>query len=412
MQQKVEKILIVSNTFTINEGGATGIAFVQARALKNQGLDVFVFAGSFNNHDLGFREENGIKIFKIKIKNSQKYVFRSWLAMRNWRVENEFKKFLKDKNFDVIHFHNLYYQMPFSLIKIARKKCNKVFFTAHDVMSFSPQKLNFFVDKKWSLKNIDQVNYKFSWWRQLKQEKKAFNPFRNIYVRSCLKKCNKIFCVSHELEKALNQNKILNTITIRNGIDKNDWRPDFKKVEKVRQEFNLKNKKVLLFAGRLSGQKGGNIMLNILQKIKDRLPGIRLIVLGGDKKYLENMREEIKRLNMGNYIILIGKVARSQMKNYYKLADLTLVPSICFDSFPTINLESLACGIPIIATIFGGSREIIKHQKNGFLINPLDINNFTDKVVEFFQEKNLKVSENDLKNFTEKRWIERIISFY
>jgi glycosyltransferase involved in cell wall biosynthesis len=406
------KILIVSNTFSKNEGGATAIAFEQAKALREKGFDVFVFAGSFDDDSLGWQKESDLHVFKIKIKNTARYIFRSWSSMRNFRIEKEFKRFLKDKDFDVIHFHNLYYQMPFSLIKIARKNCHKVFFTAHDVMTFSPQKLNFFVDEKLTLENIDKVDYKFSFWRHLRQEKKAFNPFRNFYIKQCLKKINKIFCVSHELEKALNQNKILNTTTIHNGIDAEDWIANSDQVKRIRKKFNLENKKILLFAGRLSGQKGGNIVLEVLSKVKQKIPNMALLLLGGDEKYFESIAKKIKNLNLEKNIILAGKVSRQEMKEYYALVNLVLVPSLCLDPFPTVNLESLACGTPVIATIFGGSREVVKHQKNGFLINPLDIDDFSNKVISFFDNIDSKINTKDLESFSREKWINQIISFY
>ncbi len=215
------KILIAAITFSKNEGGAIGIAYQQAVKLNKMGYEVFVFAGT-EGSDLGWQEENGIKIYKIKNKR-YRYIVMSYLCLFNFRVQREFKQFLKEIKPDVIHFHNLYFQLPFYLLKIAKKSGIKVFFTAHDVMTFSQQKLTFFIDKKWNLQNIDQVNYKFHLLTQLKQSGKAFNPFRNFFIRNYLKYCNKIFAVSYELKKALEQTGIKNIEVIHNGTAIEHW---------------------------------------------------------------------------------------------------------------------------------------------------------------------------------------------
>ncbi len=410
------RILIISTTFSKNEGGATGIAYQHAIELKKRGYDVFVFAGTVKKDDLGWHEEYGIKVYKIINKN-YRYITRSYLCLYNLRIQKELKKFLENINPSVIHSHNLYPYFPFFLLKIAKKTGAKVFFTAHDVMTFSQHKLTFFADKKWNLQNINQVNYKLPLFIQIKQDKKAFNPFRNFFIRHYLKYCDKIFAVSYELRKALNQNKIKNVEVIHNGIDVENWMSDNRKVIEIKRKLNLDNKKVILFAGRLSSAKGGKIIIDVMAEIIKQIPKAILLVLGNKNSFVNKMEKEILNRKLENNIIFIGYINRSEIKNYYALADIVVVPSIYLDPFPTINLEAMACHKPVIATIFGGSREVVADKKTGFIVNPLDINIFLNNIFNLKdREKIKKVGkagfEKIKKDFSKKEWVNKIISFY
>ncbi len=400
------KIAIVSNRFSSAEGGATTIAFQQAKLLAELGHQVFVFAGGADKKS-GWSTEQGLKVYRL-VTPDLPWLMRSYFCLRNKRVEKEFEKFLAEVNPTVIHFHNLYYQLPFSLFKIAKEHTAKVFFTVHDVMTFSQVKLDHFVDKKYSLANIDEVNYRLPIWIQLWQNKKAYNPWRNLIIRHYLKYVAKIFSVSDELKKALAQNKIKNITTLHNGIDVTDWQADETTVAVLQKKLGLINKKVILFAGRLSGYKGTKqIMLALAQVIKE-IPEAILLVLDSKNNYhSENPA-----------VILAGAVPHDQIKNYYALSDVVVVPSICFDSFPTINLEAMACRKPVIATIFGGSRELVEDQKTGYLINPLRIDELTEKIIYLLNNPAITraMGESGYQKvkteFNQVKWIKEILRWY
>ena len=94
------------------------------------------------------------------------------------------------------------------------------------------------------------------------------------------------------------------------------------------------------------------------------------------------------------------------------------VPSICFDSFPTINLEAFACKKPVIATCFGGSKEIIEDDVNGYIVNPYNIKNLARKITDLLQNpdkaKNFGESgyKKILKEFTLGKNYEKTFSYY
>jgi glycosyltransferase involved in cell wall biosynthesis len=69
----------------------------------------------------------------------------------------------------------------------------------------------------------------------------------------------------------------------------------------------------------------------------------------------------------------------------YQAADVVVVPSIYPDPFPTINIEAMACGKPVITTCFGGGREAVVDGVTGYVINPFDTVNLADVIVNLLQ---------------------------
>ncbi|HRY63463.1 MAG TPA: glycosyltransferase family 4 protein, partial [Patescibacteria group bacterium] len=241
-----------------------------------------------------------------------------------------------------------------------------------------------------------------------KQSKKAFNPLRNLIIRHYLKYATKIFSVSAELKKALEYNKIQNIATIHNAIDVNDWAVGESEAKEFKKELGLEHKKIILFAGRLSGYKGTQETMAAMEQVAKNVPGATLLVLDTQNNY--------RQANPNIY--LAGAVARDKMKYYYAICDLVIVPSVCFDSFPTVNLEAFACHRPVIATIFGGSRELVEDQKTGYLINPLHIDELAEKIIYLLTNPEIArtMGENGYQKvkteFNQEKWLKEILGWY
>ncbi|HRY63566.1 MAG TPA: hypothetical protein P5267_03140, partial [Patescibacteria group bacterium] len=86
-------IAIISNSFSSHEGGATAIAFEQAKLLTELGHQVCIFTTLEPGGDLGWREENNLKVYRVLTKK-MRWLTRSYLCLRNFRIEKEYKKFL------------------------------------------------------------------------------------------------------------------------------------------------------------------------------------------------------------------------------------------------------------------------------------------------------------------------------
>ncbi len=154
-----------------------------------------------------------------------------------------------------------------------------------------------------------------------------------------------------------------------------------KKTSKAMQ-FNLTNEPVLLFAGRLSKEKGVFELPEIYKKVKAAIPDLKLVIagMGPAEKELKEVLPEA---------IFMGWIDHEKLPEIYSAADILILPSK-FDTFSCVVLESLSCGLPVIAYNDKGPKDIIEDNINGFLVS--DAKEMAEKIIYYFSADNSPVS--------------------
>lgn len=378
----MKKILIVTDGFPpLVWGSVSSIALTHARGLKALGWNVRVFTTTQDTKQkTGWDEFEGIPVRTFYAN----YHPRWWAykSLNNKQITGEFRKELEAFAPEVVHFHNIHQYFSYRSIAIAKQAGAKVFLTAHDVMSFAYQKLHHFINYS-STAIPTSFNYFIPWRVNARDARKRFNPFRNLIIRSYLRKVDQIFAVSEALKQALGDNGIKGNVSVvHNGIDTTSFQQPFNE-EGLRQELGLPSKKVVLFVGRFTPDKGRDVLLQALA----RVPGAYLLVVGLPKNQKEPVMEAlIDKLGIRGRVVFVPFVPQPDVWRYYKLAQVVVCPSIIFDSFPTINLEGMAAGKPVVATCFGGSREAVQDGVTGYIINPLNTELFAQKLSELLAD--------------------------
>ena len=116
--------------------------------------------------------------------------------------------------------------------------------------------------------------------------------------------------------------------------------------------------------GRLSPEKGYVYLLNAVPSVLARLPDT-LFVLVGDGPQRGELEETVHRLGIHDHVILLGQ--RRDIASLLKRMDLFVLPSLG-EGLPTVVLESMASGVPVIATDVPGTRELVRHGDTGWLV--------------------------------------------
>jgi glycosyltransferase involved in cell wall biosynthesis len=116
---------------------------------------------------------------------------------------------------------------------------------------------------------------------------------------------------------------------------------------------------VLLYAGRLSEEKGVLDLPDIYRKVKERIPHARL-ALAGTGPCLDKLKEACPDA------LFLGWVGPDRLAEAYSAADLLLLPS-WFDTFSCSLLEALGCGLPAVAFDTKGPRDILAGESGGLL---------------------------------------------
>jgi len=384
MEDYLMKILILSDGFPpIIKGGAEQVAFNLARSFHNLGNEVYVITTVRDKTEVNIFNKDGLKIIRIYSDYHERW--RGYLSIYNPQTVKKVEKIIKEINPDVIHVHNIHYHLSYASLKIAKKYCDRVFLTAHDVMLFHYGKLIEFINPN-NLSIPETFNYKISPWQQIKRFKKRYNPFRNIIIRHYLKYVDKIFAVSYTLKHALNQNNIENVEVIHNGIDAAQWQIDDNKLRNFKAKHNLFNEKIVFFIGRLSALKGGNNIIKAMKIVTEQVPEAVLLVTGRKDGYAQKM---LKLANNENITIsFTGWLKGTDLISVYHGSHVVVTPSAYLDPFNLINIEAMACKKPVIGTCFGGIPEIVVNQKTGYIINPLDIKMMAEKIIDLLKNTN------------------------
>ena len=206
-----------------------------------------------------------------------------------------------------------------------------------------------------------------------------YNPWRNRIIRHYLTRyASQLTASSHALAQAFSANDLPAPQVVHTGIDASEWqRRDESLISALRDQLDLNGRRTILIAGRLTPEKGTVPLLNAIDRINENLPDICLLALTArdiESQIPQRLRYLLKDIRSAGW--LVG----DQLRAAFHLADVVVVPSVCLDTFPTVNLEAMAAGKPVIATCYGGSSEIVLDGVTGFIVNPLDTSTFADRL--------------------------------
>ena len=125
----------------------------------------------------------------------------------------------------------------------------------------------------------------------------------------------------------------------------------------------------LLSVGRLSREKGLDVLLKAVAAMVGEYPQLRLVIAGTGPLEGE-LRKLATRLRLTDKTSFIGYV--TDMPGLYAEADLVVQSSLT-EGLPNVMLEAAYLGVPVVATDVGGTREVIEHGINGWLVEPRSV---------------------------------------
>jgi len=273
--------------------------------------------------------------------------------------------------------HNIHQHISYKTLEVAREIGARVFLTAHDAMSVHYGK---FVPR------TSPNDLKVNPFKLFHDYRFRYNPFRNYFIKNYLANVTRIFAVSDALKKILEANGLSHVEVLHNGIDVNAWKAEPAELADFKKAHNLEGKKVILFGGRLSALKGGQAMVDAFALLAQKIPEARLVVVGSTEGYFQKVMTTLNDNSIKEKIIATGWIERAGMKTLYAAADVVTVPSLYTDPFPTVNLEAMAAGKPVIGTCFGGTPEAVVNNETGFIVDPHDSPLFAQKLSEFLTD--------------------------
>jgi glycosyltransferase involved in cell wall biosynthesis len=153
----------------------------------------------------------------------------------------------------------------------------------------------------------------------------------------------------------------------------NGYSPQFKPLDKAecRSQLNIPpEKKVIFSLGDLIERKGFAVLIDAMDRIHNKRDDV-VCFIGGKGPEGKNLHHQIHEKKMDDFVILPGFIPDRMVPIWMNSADIFVLPSI-YESFGIVQIEALACGIPLIATNTIGSREIIESDDIGLLCESAD----------------------------------------
>jgi UDP-glucose:(heptosyl)LPS alpha-1,3-glucosyltransferase len=199
---------------------------------------------------------------------------------------------------------------------------------------------------------------------------------------------------------------------IYNGTDIERFRPvGTEEKAAIKKRLNIKEEKVILFAGADFKRKGLPVLLRAFSLIKR--DGVRLIVAG--KRPKAEFISMAKKLGIEKEVTFWGP--EKKIEQLYSVSDLFVLPTI-YDPFSNATLEAMASGNAVITTAYNGASEIIENNVHGYVLkDPMDhdtlarnISDALDRSEVMGKEARIKAEEHPIGNSIEK--IMNMISEY
>ncbi len=306
-------------------------------------------------------------------------------ASRN--TTKKFVQFIKEYNPDVIHLHNIhgYYLNVKILFDYLSEYAGKIVWTFHDQWAYSPQEAYIFDDPSDKTRFSEYPQTYFTFRNQLKRKEHVFSQLsqeKTIIVTpsSWLRQSVEASFLPYPVQ------------VINNGIDLTNFYP--REANELIQKYNLENKRIILGCTNIwETRKGLSYFIELAEKLKE----YQVVIIGQVEEKLPDAILHISRTD-----------SVEELAQWYSISEVFFNPTQ-MENFPTVNIEALACGTPILTFGKGGSGEVV--DKNvGRVVQDIDEACSILKVTDFKAMRTACVEKS--KYYSSSRMVNDYIKLY
>lgn len=364
------KILQVISVGNIAGGAEKSVALLK-QGLKDRGHEVLVLA---SDHKKGGQQFSDIEYKEI---DSEKRTIPSKLIYHLWYPASykTLRKAIKDFKPDIVHFHTMGQLSPSAVFALGN---TPAVLTVHGPEEYTRNLLEwYFSSSLFHEGKVDSKNYTFI--GKLYFYYYAFLQ-RRIYGHAFRKHLNFLIAPSKYMEKVLIEEGFGVPIRqIYNGIN-------------LPQKVKPNTKYKILFVGRLEHVKGVHNLLEAFVIVKKSLPQAALEIVGDGSK-ARQLQEYAQENNLDKSITFNGWLNNENVLKKYEEAMIVVVPSIWPENLPTVCIEALAVGRPVVGTNTGGIPELITDGITGGIVEPGNVEALADKIIDILSKDIVEISE-------------------
>ncbi len=233
-----------------------------------------------------------------------------------------------------------------------------------------------------------------------------FTKVKKLFYKNFV---DEFICVSKCIYDSIDTN---NKHLIYNAVNiKESNKINIEQREQLCKKLNLDpNKKNVIMVAAYRKEKRHDLAVEVIKNINKVRNDIQFIMLG-EGPHKEEFIKQINELNLDDSVKILGHV--TNVDEYYKISDLSMLTSID-EPFGYVVIEAMLNNIPVIAFNSGGPSEIITNNKDGYLIEQCDVEDFSKKIIELFNNNELldqfsiNAREKVIDKFNREKWLKDI----
>jgi len=378
-------------------GGQVVYVLGLAKALSLMGYKVDIFTRWFDQSKKqidpvpGFEDVNVIRI----PAGNWEFIPKEFIYDVLPELSKNMIEFINKNHLDYDLYHGHYVDAGIVTMDVANSFGKPAFFTAHSLGVWKRDQMG---------GDPMEMEKKFNFKHRISEEARIFNHVRAHTLTSDVQ--------LEKLTELYNDGEYIpgnNIEIIPPGVDVHYYRLPTEEDKQVKT--NLPEKYIFCLS-RIDTNKGHDLLLNAFDIVRKEIPDVDLVIGGGspnpkqrESGVFDKMKEIIAGKGMQDRVHIIGYVPDEMIRPYYQQSLFFVLPSL-FEPFGMTSQEAMACGKTVVASKYGGIKNVITNEENGFLVDPGNREEFAEIMIKLLKDQdlnkkmNLAAHTNILKNYS------------
>jgi phosphatidylinositol alpha-1,6-mannosyltransferase len=167
------------------------------------------------------------------------------------------------------------------------------------------------------------------------------------------------------------------------GVDPDVFRPDPGGREEIRRRHGLTDRPTVVCVSRLVPRKGQDMLVRALPRLRERVPGTVLLLVGGGP-YRVRLMELARSHGVAEHVVFTGSVPWEELPAHYAAGDVFAMPArtrgkgLDVEGLGIVYLEASATGLPVVAGRSGGAPETVLDEVTGHVVDGRNLDQLVD----------------------------------
>lgn len=346
-------------------GGQVVYVLELAKALATMGFKVDIYTRWFDKNRKQIDpvpENSNVRVVRIPC-GPWEFIRKEDIYQYLPELSKNMISFIRQEELDYELFHGHYVDAGIVTLEVAKAFGKPAFFTAHSLGAWKQERMG---------GDPEEMEKKYRFAHRISEEERIFAEVKAQTVTSDLQ---------YDKLKELYDFSLDNVSVIPPGVNIHRYLPSEEKADDNPPGIP---EKYIFCLSRIDSNKGHAELLRAFSEITDEFPDVRLVIGGGsptpkavEKEVRAEMNQIIEEEKLENRVSQTGYIPDELVVPFYQNSLFFILPSK-FEPFGMTSQEAMACGKSVLASRFGGIRNVISNGQNGILMDPGDKEEFAN----------------------------------